>query len=119
MCLCGGGGHRCDGGDCSDGSDGGGGAHGSGGNSGESGMCRSGGGSGKVLHRSVGSGLCSSGWNFGVGCGFHGERVGCGVRGGGGGGSGTGGGVCCWASFEAGSVVCEWEGIFFALFSQN
>ena len=23
--------------------------------------------------------------------------------------------MCCWACCEAGSVVCEWEGIFFAL----
>ena len=29
---------------------------------------------------------------------------------------GTGSGVCCWARCEAGSVVCEWEEIFFALF---
>ena len=36
------------------------GVHGSGGNSGESGMCRSGGGSGNVVHRSVEGGLCGS-----------------------------------------------------------
>ena len=24
--------------------------------------------------------------------------------------------MCCWARCEAGSVVSEWEGIFFALF---
>ena len=35
--------------------------------------------------------------------------------GGGGEGSGTGGGMCCEACCEAGSVVCEWEGIFFVL----
>ena len=40
---------------------GGGGVDGSGGNSGESGTCRSGGGSGNVVHRSVGGGLCGSG----------------------------------------------------------
>ena len=36
------------------------GVHGSGGNSGESGMCRSGGGSGNVVQRSVEGGLCGS-----------------------------------------------------------
>ena len=69
LCLCGGGGRSCGdvvvggGVDCGDGGDGGGGGgvDGSGGNSGESGMCRSGGGSGNVVHRSVGGGLCSSG----------------------------------------------------------
>ena len=35
--------------------------------------------------------------------------------GGGGEGSGTGGGMCCEAYCEAGSVVCEWEGIVFVL----
>ena len=116
MCLCGG---RCRGGgvggggsgDCSDGGDGGGGVDGSGGNScvgdgGENGICRSGGAGGSVVHRSVGGGLCRSGWNFAVGCGF------CD---GGGGESGPGGRVCCEACCEAGSVVCEWEGIFFVL----
>ena len=83
--MCGGGG------DGVDGSNGGGGVDGSGGNSvvgdgGESGVYRSG---GSVVHRSVGGGLCRSGWYFGGGCGF------CG------GGSGTGGGVC----YEACSVL--------------
>ena len=66
-------------------------------------MCRNDRGGGSVVHRSVGGGLCRSGWHVGVGCVF------CGW---GGGKSGAGGGVCC----EAGSVVCELEGILFALF---
>ena len=52
------------------------------------------------MYWSIGGGLCKSGSYSGVGKGF---------RGGGGRGSGTGGGVFC----EAGSVVCEQEGIFF------
>ena len=114
LCLCGGGagcGGGVGGGDGVDGSDGGdrgGCVDGSGGNSGvgdggESGVCRKNRGGGSVVHRSVGGGLCRSGWHVGVGCVF------CGW---GGGGSGAGGGVCC----EAVSVVCELEGILFALF---
>ena len=119
LCLCGGGGCGSgvggDGGvDCSDGGYEDGSVDGSGGNSGvgecgESGMYRSGGGGrngGSIVHRSVGGGLCGSGWYFGVRCGF------CG---GGGGGSGTGGGVGCETCCEAGSVVCEWERISFEL----
>ena len=68
LCLCGGGGRRCrcggvvggGGVDCSDGGDAGGCVHGNGGNSGESRMCRSGGGSGNVVDRSVRGGLCGS-----------------------------------------------------------
>ena len=42
------------------------------------------------------------------------DCVGCGFHGGGGGWSRTGAGVCCEACCEAGSVVCQWEGIIFA-----
>ena len=95
-----------------DGSNGGGGVDGNGGNSGvgdsgESIMHMSYGGGESIVcivYRSRGGGLCSSGWYFSVGWGFHG---------GGGGGCGTdgegGGGVCC----ETRSVACEWEGIVF------
>ena len=105
--LCGGGG-GCGGGvggggsvDGSNGGDGDGGVDGSGGNSsvgngGESGVYRSGRGGGSVVH----------GRYFGAGCGF------CG---GDGGRSGAGGGVCCETCCKVGSVVCEWEGMFFAL----
>ena len=63
LCLCGGGGF---GGGGVDGSDGGSGVDGSGGNSGvgehdESGVYRSSGGGGSVVHGSVGGGLCRSG----------------------------------------------------------
>ena len=73
---------------------------------GESGVYRSGGSGGSVVHGSVGGGLCRSGWCFDVQCGFHGE---------GGGGSGAGDGVCCEVFCEAGSVVCKRDGTFFAL----
>ena len=39
----------------------------------------------------------------------------CGFLGVGGEEKGAAGGVCCEACFEAASVVCEWEGIFFCV----